>query len=395
MRPAFAALKQKVVSFANDGEGPDEPDVATATTMCTNEAQWRAGVNRQARPDAHEHQVAAALALGKKRKAKAMSEEERAARRNEGKRAKRAEAKQREEAEARAAAQRMQEVSQVVYELIEDVVQDWMLETHPRLDELNEWLGEDGDVSETEFDDFIEWLQRERIEPGELEEDDYEPDCFVELFDDWRNSDDYQHKQVDYEMEDWDYDANGEDCREDDPVTSEEEESEDPSELYKYSCRDDGGEPDDPYDSDYGPDLDYEGLHEMGNNIERKFGPPCHVRASLKPRRGKVKLTLSIVTGQPRWANGKAMDWDDYADSVYADMEAATRPLTTINELPAPPRRCDYDLGEEGRQAYHNARSAWYSKRTGKPLTGDIAEQEELFDNACRYLRARSGRSRM
>ena len=57
---------------------------------------------------------------------------------------------------------------------------------------------------ETEFDDFIEWLQRERIEPGELEEDDYESDCFVELFDDWRNSDDYQHKQVDYEMEDWD-----------------------------------------------------------------------------------------------------------------------------------------------------------------------------------------------
>ena len=51
--------------------------------------------------------------------------------------------------------------------------------------------------SETEFDDFIEWLQRERIEPGELEEDDYESDCFVELFDDWRNSDDYQHKQVD------------------------------------------------------------------------------------------------------------------------------------------------------------------------------------------------------
>ena len=55
-------------------------------------------------------------------------------------------------------------------------------------------------------------------------------------------------------MEDWDYDVNGEDCREDDPAT-EEEESEDPSELYKYSCRDDGGEPDDPYDSDYGPDL--------------------------------------------------------------------------------------------------------------------------------------------
>ena len=91
-----------------------------------------------------------------------MSEEERAARRNEGKRAKRAEAKQREEAEARAAAQRVEEVSEVVYELIEDVVKDWMMETHPRLDELNEWLGEDGDVSETEFDDSIVTCRRAR-----------------------------------------------------------------------------------------------------------------------------------------------------------------------------------------------------------------------------------------
>ena len=59
------------------------------------ESLWRAGVNRQARPDAHEHQAAAARALGEKRKASAMPKEERDARRNEAKRAKRAEAKRR------------------------------------------------------------------------------------------------------------------------------------------------------------------------------------------------------------------------------------------------------------------------------------------------------------
>ena len=80
-------------------------------------------------------------------------------------------------------------------------------------------------------------------------------------------------------------------------------------------------------------------------------------------------------------------------------MEAAAYPFLcsptqypTLEELPPPPRRVDYDLGEEGRMAYHKARAAWYRKRTGQTLTGTVAQQEELFDNACRYLRARSDR---
>ena len=65
--------------------------------MDTGEAQWRAGANRQAQPDAASHQQAASRAAAAKRTATAMTGEEkvaadrhRADRRNAAKRAKRA-----------------------------------------------------------------------------------------------------------------------------------------------------------------------------------------------------------------------------------------------------------------------------------------------------------------
>ena len=61
------------------GEAQDGNDNWTQAT--TQELRWRAGVNRQAQPQAQEHQVAASQAAAKKRKAGAMSEEERKAKR--------------------------------------------------------------------------------------------------------------------------------------------------------------------------------------------------------------------------------------------------------------------------------------------------------------------------
>ena len=55
-----------------------------------------------------------------------------------------------------------------------------------------------------------------------------------------------------------------------------------------------------------------------------------------------------------------------------------------------PPRRGDYDLGDEGRQAYHDARAEWFLKRTGSVLDGTLAEQDDRFQNACRSFRARA-----
>ena len=131
---------------------------APETLVSSNESHWRAGVNRQARPDAQEHQVAAACALGEKRRVSAMTKEERDARRNEGKRAKRAEEKLRKQvATSECEEAHLKDiVAAVVETLIDDVVfQDvlhsmdcderdaferWMSgEEHPTLDDLSDW----------------------------------------------------------------------------------------------------------------------------------------------------------------------------------------------------------------------------------------------------------------
>ena len=78
-------------------EDPEDADTV-ATADCS---RWRNGVERQARPDAHAHQVAAGKASGAKRKRQAMTADQRAARRNEGKRLRRA---QRQTAQAQAQA---------------------------------------------------------------------------------------------------------------------------------------------------------------------------------------------------------------------------------------------------------------------------------------------------
>merc|ERR1712054_185000 len=102
----------------------DLDDLATSTSIDVQEAQWRAGVNRQAQPEAQSHQVAAALALGAKRKSNAMTAEQRAANRNAGKRARYAAAKQERERVEAAHADTAAEatIAEVVAGLVDDVV---------------------------------------------------------------------------------------------------------------------------------------------------------------------------------------------------------------------------------------------------------------------------------
>ena len=68
----------------------------------------------------------------------------------------------------------------------------------------------------------------------------------------------------------------------------------------------------------------------------------------------------------------------------------APHPSTPYESVSAPPRRADFDLGEDGREAYHAQRAVWYLAHTGSVLEGTIAEQEERYDNACRNFRARA-----
>ena len=80
-------------------------------------------------------------------------------------------------------------------------------------------------------------------------------------------------------------------------------------------------------------------------------------------------------------------------------MHAAGTVLSSFAEQPPkpppfgepPPRRSDYPtgrrVGNEGRKQYHNDRAEWYRKVTGHELTGELAEQNELFDTIARRYR--------
>ena len=317
--------------------------------------------------------------------------EERDARRNEGKRVKRMEAKIREEAERQAEAEREEAVADVLSVLIDQVVENWMVEEQPDVDEFNSWLEENGEdaIDDEEYDAFCDYL----CEEHELEPEDYEPDAYLELFWEWRDSDQYEHWKLDNDVNEWDHD-------EWDRESVVSCASGNGYESHMHLCDGgwDGGEPDDSDDVDPGDDIGYEGVDEMRDEWDAICAPACHVKAEVRAHHGSVKLKLKVA---PKHVfGGEGWEFDTYADAAYAHMEAAAYPFLssptcrpTIEEQPPPPRRVDYDLGELGRKAYHAARAAWYRKRTGQSLTGTVAQQEEKFDNACRYLRVRGERT--
>ena len=78
----------------------DDKASESATQLCGQDALWLSGAARQARADAHTHQVAAGKASGAKRKATAMTKEERLAKRAADKRRRVAEKKAAQAAEA-------------------------------------------------------------------------------------------------------------------------------------------------------------------------------------------------------------------------------------------------------------------------------------------------------
>ena len=139
-------------------------DAATSTMVDVHEAQWRAGVNRQAQPEAVSHQLAASRAAAAKRKANAMTGEDKAAaqrrnadKRNEAKRAKRAAANAAaaEATEATAASDAMQAESDA------DSADDGY-DGDPSFDEFDEILAADGvePIDEEEYVEFREWCSR-------------------------------------------------------------------------------------------------------------------------------------------------------------------------------------------------------------------------------------------
>ena len=158
-------------------------DAATSTSTDAHEAQWRAGVNRQAQPEALSHQQAASQAAAAKRKASAMSPEERKAKRTADQKRRRAaaaataetaaaeaaaEAAAVEAAAAEAAAAEVAAAEAVTAEAAaaESVAEvdskDGDEDEHddrPDIDELNEMLEADGQdpIDDDEYVAFSEW----------------------------------------------------------------------------------------------------------------------------------------------------------------------------------------------------------------------------------------------
>jgi len=101
----------------------DDDDATQATT---EESCWRAGVNRQAQPQAQQHQLAASQAAAAKRKAEAMPESE----------SKRRAAEHKKEVRALEKAERVAAVAAAAAAAAAARV--------PDLASLNEWLEEEG-----------------------------------------------------------------------------------------------------------------------------------------------------------------------------------------------------------------------------------------------------------
>ena len=173
-------------------------DAATSTSADVQEAQWRSGVNRQALPDAASHQQAASRAAADKRKATAMSGQEKAAaerrwvdHRNAAKRAKRAAATAVAEAAATAAAANDSSSSDS---------EDSSSEQQPDLDELNDMLetaGHDA-IDDDEYDAFGEWCMRRG---AEMHEESY-ADWYASDGQRWREQQEADEWQPESESED-------------------------------------------------------------------------------------------------------------------------------------------------------------------------------------------------
>ena len=218
----------------------DDEDAATAP-ISGREAQSRAGVLRQLRPDAQDQRVAASKAAAAKRSAGAMPKEERQAKRakhmkevRERQRAERAvaaaEAAAAEPSAAVAAARSSAAESSAANPSAADpstaepsaaepsaaepsaavpaaepftaeaVIEPAAVATPPDLELFNEWLQRGGheQAEEDEWDEFAEDGAFDDAQPEDLQSA-----ALLELFIEWRGSDRQQERAMDQRVHDW------------------------------------------------------------------------------------------------------------------------------------------------------------------------------------------------
>jgi hypothetical protein len=162
----------------------EEEDV---TQAAADESQWRAGVNRQSQPTAHEHQLAASKAAAAKRTANAMPAEERKEKR----------AARRREVTAQKATERAAAAG-----LARQAAAAARVPTHRQ---LNRWLKEEGEEELCDADEWDEFesfttVAQDVVGFEEFDDDELDQDSFLEFFSDWRHSDEYVQYKIDNEI---------------------------------------------------------------------------------------------------------------------------------------------------------------------------------------------------
>ena len=363
----------------------EEEDV---TQAAADESQWRAGVNRQSQPTAHEHQLAASKAAAAKRTANAMPAEERKEKR----------AARRREVTAQKATERAAAAG-----LARQAAAAARVPTHRQ---LNRWLKEEGEEELCDADEWDEFesfttVAQDVVGFEEFDDDELDQDSFLEFFSDWRHSDEYVQYKIDNEINN-----NGEQEQED------------------HSWGDDGEFSEQDRPSDYDSDAGW-GNACLGNASPCQPSPPPpdgdpsssstalengddpHVSQPLPPPH-PPHLSLPRGVSTDDW-------WDRQAEAEYVRQEQlairdnARRALqlarTSLSpheqrmqrEQAAglPPRRDQIQYGERGDpagdQRFRADRESWYERFTGQSITTvSLQEQNELCDVIARRYRAYS-----
>ena len=171
---------------------PQEDGADDVTQAAVQESQWRAGVNRQSLPAAHKHQLAASQAAAAKRTANAMPPAERKAKR----------AAARRKVTAQKAAERIAAAGAARAEAAAARV--------PTCKQLNRWLkeeGQDESCNRDEWDAFEDYIAIVQDVDcfDDLEDNELTQAPFIELFNDWRASDEYREYTIDKEINQMDY----------------------------------------------------------------------------------------------------------------------------------------------------------------------------------------------
>ena len=172
---------------------PSSEEDDAATQITGEESRRLNGVNRQLQPDAAAQRLAASQSAAIKRKADAMPEDER-----KRKDAERNRLNRKKKAAEKAAAAATARESAAAEAAAADATAASSTATMPTLQTFNGWsaqhCGETIDEDEwNAFDEFCIF--------SELHSDDCSELPFIELFSDWRSSDEYQRYQMDLQPE--------------------------------------------------------------------------------------------------------------------------------------------------------------------------------------------------